>query len=147
MQLRICFLDCRTATLFCGTLILRIPADGIGFSTVGEYQFHLGGCFRLGIFGAKHRWVPVISAGFSVEGIGDSIEDGSLTRTGVPSDQVEPLLTQLFQINGHRPCIRPKGGYSQFQWSHSSPSSQICSIHIRAKACCSSPIGCPFCRV
>ena len=144
-QLCVRLLDGGPAALFRRPLVLRIPADGIDLAAVGEDQLHLRGGLRLGILGTEHGRVPVVPAGLPVEGIGDGVKDGGLACAGVSGDEVKPLFPQPLQVHDHLPGIGAEGGYRQFQRSHFSSSSQMRSIHARAKACCSSPMGCPFC--
>ena len=99
---------------FGGTFILRIAAHSVGLASVGENQFHLGRGVRLGVLGAEHGWIPVLTAGLSIERVGNGIKNRSLSRAGIPSNQVKPLLSQLLQVHNHFSGIGAKGRYSQF---------------------------------
>ena len=140
-QLRVRLLDGGAAALFGQPFIFRVPADRIGLSAVGKDQLHLRGGLRPGVLGAEHGWVPVVAAGLPVEGVGDGVKDGGLAGAGVSGDEVESLLPQLLQVHDHPARIGAEGGYCQFQRSHASSSSQIRSIHARAKLRCSWPMG------
>ena len=127
-----------------GALILGIAPDGVGLAPVGKDQLHLGRGIWQGVFGAEHGGASGVSAGLVVESIGDGIEDGGLPRPCVPGNQVQALGPQLLQLQLHLAGIGPKGGHSQFQRSHASPS-HICSISSRAKSRWIWSMGRPFC--
>ena len=60
----------------------------IGFSVIGEGQFNLGRYFRLCIFRPEHGGISAVSARFTVQRIGDRIENACFPRTSDSCNQV-----------------------------------------------------------
>ena len=123
--------------------VLRIPADRIGLSPVGEGEDHLRGGVQVGVIGPEHGGVPGGAAGLAVEGKGDGVKDCRFSCPGVPRNEVEPPLPQGIHVDLLPRSIGAEGGHRQSNRSHLAPS-RIFSSSASQKAACSSPMGCPF---
>ena len=143
MQLRLGSLPCHFAAASGRALVFRVSSDGINLSAAGKCHFDEGRRFGRRILGAEHGRIAVRAARRVVQRIGDRVEDRGLACARIAGDQVQTLLTQLFQIDLGVSGIRAECGQRKFQRSHFS-SSQMLAISLSANACCSSLIGVPF---
>ena len=117
----------RTGSAFFRSLVFRLSRHGILLPRVGERQCHEGRPVRVGVLGTQHGGLAVVSAGLSVQGEGDRVEDGRLARAGVPGNQVQAARSEFFKIDGLLSRIGAKGRHDQIQRSQVL-SSQMFSI-------------------
>ena len=134
----------KPAPALCRALVLRVPADGVGFPRIGELQFHEGRRFRAGIFGTKHARTAHAAAGLAVQGKGNGVEDGGLPCPGIPGDQVQAAPAEGFKVDFGPARIGAERGDCQLQRSHASTSRMRSNRPVQ-KASCSAERTAPFC--
>ncbi len=143
MQLRFGLLLGHFAAALGRTLVFRISLDGVDLSAAGKRHFDVGRRFRRSVLGTEHGGIAVRAARRIVQRVRDRVENCRFTGARVTSDEVQALLSELFQFNFGVSGIRAERRQRQFQRSHAS-SLQMLVISLSANACCSSLIGAPF---
>ena len=92
-----------------GPFLLRRTPDQVLPATIFELKLDEGGHIGFGIGGAEHAVVATAAAGLSEQGIGNGIEDGGLSSSGIASDKEQSFLTEVIEVDFGFACIRAEG--------------------------------------
>ena len=92
-----------------GALILRVAAYRVAHAVHLKFQLYKGGGLVVCVLAAQHGAFPDAAAGMIVQRIGDGVKNGSLARTGVAGNEVQPAFAQLFKVKGDLGGIGAKG--------------------------------------